>query len=235
MAASLDGAVAPRAGVRHRLTGAKAFEFVNDLRYTHDAVLVGVHTAIVDDPRLTVRPPRPRAVPYLRIVADDRGHLPLEGHLVRESATTPTLVVTTPAMPEERREALTARGVEVLVCPATPEGFVDLSAMLTALGSRGIVSILCEGGPTIAAAMLAGGHIGRVYWLVAPEILGSATLAPAIATTTRTPSRTPLRIDSTIMLGSDLLVTATPSKTASNHADGAELDPRKGSMSSSPG
>ncbi|HEY5093734.1 MAG TPA: bifunctional diaminohydroxyphosphoribosylaminopyrimidine deaminase/5-amino-6-(5-phosphoribosylamino)uracil reductase RibD [Candidatus Eremiobacteraceae bacterium] len=221
MAASLDGAVAPRAGVRHRLTGTKAFEFVNELRYTHDAVLVGVHTAIVDDPRLTVRPPRPRAVPYLRIVTDDRGHLPLDGHLVRDAATTPTLVVTTAAMPADRREALTEHGVEFLVCHATAEGYVDLGAMLTALGERGIISILCEGGPTIAAAMLAGAHVGRVYWLVAPEILGSATLAPAIATATRTPTRTGLRIDSIAMLGLDLLVTATPTKTAPIHADGS--------------
>ena len=220
MAASLDGAVAPRAGVRHRLTGTKAFEFVSELRYTHDAVLVGVHTAIVDDPRLTVRPPRPRAVPYLRIVTDDRGHLPLDGHLVRDAATTPTLVVTTAAMPLDRREELTNRSVELLVCPATPDGYVDLAAMLTALGERGVVSVLCEGGPTIAAAMLAGGHIGRVYWFVAPEILGSATLAPAIATSTRTPIRTGLRVDSIAMLGADLLVTATPSK--STHADGSK-------------
>ena len=99
MAASLDGAIAPRAGVRHRLTGTKAFEFVNELRFEHDAVLVGVHTAIVDDPRLTVRPARSRGVAYLRIVVDARGHLPLDGHLVRDAATSPTLVVTTEAMP----------------------------------------------------------------------------------------------------------------------------------------
>ena len=219
MAASLDGAVAPRAGVRHRLTGTKAFEFVSELRYEHDAVLVGVHTAIVDDPQLTVRPPRRRAVPYLRIVADDHGHLPLEGHLVRESTTTPTLVVTTSAMPDDRREALAKRGVEVLQCPASPEGYVDLSSMLEALGKRGIISVLCEGGPTLAASLLSGGHVGRIYWFVAPEVLGSATLAPAIATMNRTPMRTSLRIDSALMLGSDVLVTATPTNAAPNHHD----------------
>ena len=219
MAASLDGAVAPRAGVRHRLTGTKAFEFVSELRYEHDAVLVGVDTAIVDDPQLTVRPPRQLAVPYLRIVADDHGHLPLEGHLVRDSATTPTLVVTTSAMPDDRREALAKQRVEVLECAATHEGYVDLSSMLAILGKRGVISILCEGGPTLAASLLAGGHVGRVYWFVAPEVLGSAALAPAIATMNRTPMRTPLRIDSAVMLGSDVLVTATPTNAAPDHHD----------------
>jgi diaminohydroxyphosphoribosylaminopyrimidine deaminase/5-amino-6-(5-phosphoribosylamino)uracil reductase len=222
MAASLDGAIAPRAGVRHRLTGAKAFEFVNELRFEHDAVLVGVHTAIVDDPRLTVRPARPRAVPYLRIVADAHGHLPLDGHLIRDAATTPTLIVTTEAMPAGRRDELASLGVDVLICRATHDGYVDLAAMLTALADRGIVSVLCEGGPTLAASLLAGGHVGRVYWLIAPEILGSATLAPAIATSTRTPIPIGLRIDSTAMLGADLLVTATPSPTMLHRDHGME-------------
>jgi diaminohydroxyphosphoribosylaminopyrimidine deaminase/5-amino-6-(5-phosphoribosylamino)uracil reductase len=216
MAASLDGAVAPRAGVRHRLTGAKAFDFVNELRYEHDAILVGLHTAIVDDPKLTVRPARPRVVPYLRIVADAHGHLPLDGHLTRDAATIPTMVVGTEAMQAARRTALESRGVEVLICPATSEGYVDLASMLQVLGGRGIVSILCEGGPTLAASLLAGAHVGRVYWLIAPEILGSAVLAPAIATSTRTPSSIGLRIDSTAMLGSDLLITSTPLHTSSS-------------------
>jgi diaminohydroxyphosphoribosylaminopyrimidine deaminase/5-amino-6-(5-phosphoribosylamino)uracil reductase len=82
--------------------------------------------------------------------------------------------------------------------------------MLSVLGGRGIVSILCEGGPTLAASLLAGAHAGRVYWFIAPEILGSAALAPAIATSTRTPSSIALRIDSTAMLGADLLITGTP-------------------------
>jgi len=222
MAASLDGAIAPRAGVRHRLTGAKAFEFVNELRFEHDAVLVGVHTAIVDDPRLTVRPARSRAVPYLRIVADARGHLPLDGHLTRDAATTPTLVVTTEAMPPSRRDELASLGVGVLICRATHDGYVDLNYMLTTLADRGIVSVLCEGGPTLAAGLLTGGHVGRIYWLIAPEILGSATLAPAIATPTRMPIPTGLRIDSTEMLGPDLLVTATPSPTSSHRDHGME-------------
>jgi diaminohydroxyphosphoribosylaminopyrimidine deaminase/5-amino-6-(5-phosphoribosylamino)uracil reductase len=219
MAASLDGAIAPRAGVRHRLTGAKAFDFVNELRYEHDAVLVGVHTAIVDDPKLTVRPSRPRAVPYLRIVADAHGRLPLDGHLTRDVATTPTMVVGTDAMPAARRAALESRGIEVLICPATPNGYVDLASMLEKLGGRGIVSILCEGGPTLAGSLLAGVHVGRIYWFIAPEILGSAALAPAIATSTPTLSSIALRIDSTAMLGSDLLITSTPEHASTSQDD----------------
>jgi diaminohydroxyphosphoribosylaminopyrimidine deaminase / 5-amino-6-(5-phosphoribosylamino)uracil reductase len=94
--------------------------------------------------------------------------------------------------------------------------------MLTALADRGIVSVLCEGGPTLAAGLLAGGYIGRVYWLIAPEILGSATLAPAIAAASRVPIPTGLRIDSTVMLGPDLLVTATPSPTMSHRDHGMD-------------
>jgi diaminohydroxyphosphoribosylaminopyrimidine deaminase/5-amino-6-(5-phosphoribosylamino)uracil reductase len=145
--------------------------------------------------------------------------MPLESHLARDARATPTLVMTTETMPPDRREALAARGVEVLICPATPEGHVDLSYMLRALGARGVISVLCEGGPTMAASLLAGEHIGRIYWLIAPEILGSASLAPAIATSTGAPKSTRLRINSTEMLGADLLVTATLSHVPANGDD----------------
>jgi diaminohydroxyphosphoribosylaminopyrimidine deaminase/5-amino-6-(5-phosphoribosylamino)uracil reductase len=158
-------------------------------------------------------------VPYLRIVADAHGHLPLDGHLTRDAAATPTMVVGTGAMPAARRAELESCGVEVMICPATPEGYVNLASMLQMLGSRGIVSILCEGGPTLAASLLAGAHVGRVYWLVAPEILGSAAVAPAIATSTRTPTSIALRIDSTAMLGSDLLITSTPTTASTSPND----------------
>jgi diaminohydroxyphosphoribosylaminopyrimidine deaminase/5-amino-6-(5-phosphoribosylamino)uracil reductase len=217
MAASLDGAVAPRAGVHHRLTGPKAAAFVHQLRFDHDAILVGVHTAIVDDPQLTVRPSRPRHVPYLRIVADAHGKLPLDGHLVRDAAATPTMVVTTTAMPSQTRATLQEHGVEVSVLPATPQGHVDLDALLKELGRRNIVSVLCEGGPTLAASLLAGAHVGRVYWFIAPEILGSAASAPAIDAAPSTPSATGLRIESAVMLGADILVSATPTGRARTH------------------
>ncbi len=207
LAASIDGAIAPRAGVRHRLTGAKAAAFVYDLRYEHDAVLVGVHTAVTDDPELTVRPTRARAVPYLRIVADSHGRLPLTSHLVRDAAATPTMIATTAAIPAERRDALVERGVEIVTCATTSDGRVDLADLLFQLAQRGILSVLCEGGPTIAAALLAQKLVGKIYWLVAPEILGSATVAPVI---TSFAGAARLRIESAVMLGEDVLIEAVP-------------------------
>jgi len=207
MAASIDGAIAPRAGVRHRLTGVKAAAFVYDLRFEHDAVLVGVRTAMTDDPELTVRPTRPRAVPYLRIVADSLGRIPLTSHLVRDAAATPTMVATTAAIPAERRDALLELGVDVVTCAATSDEHVDLADLLSQLARRDILSVLCEGGPTIATALLAQRLVGKIYWLIAPEILGAASVAPAID---RVAGATRLRIESAVMLGEDVLVEALP-------------------------
>lgn len=207
MAASIDGAIAPRAGVRHRLTGVKAAAFVHDLRFEHDAVLVGVHTAITDDPELTVRPARHRAVPYLRIIADSKGRTPLESHLVRDAAATPTMIATTSAIPAERRDALLERGVQVMTCAAAPGGHVDLADLLSQLARRNVLSVLCEGGPTIATALLAQKLVGRIYWFIAPEILGAATVAPSID---RVAGAARLRIESAVMLGEDILIEAVP-------------------------
>ncbi len=205
MAASLDGAISPRPGARHRLTGAKAAAFVHQLRYEYDAVMVGAHTAVTDDPELTVRPTRPRAVPYLRIVVDSRGKIPLDLHLVRETRTAPTLIATTSAMPADRREALGELGVEVVTCRATATGFVDLEDLLSELGRRNVLSVLCEGGPTLATSLLAGKLVGRVYWLMSPEILGSARVAPAIDGVA---GGTRLEVESATMLGDDVLIEA---------------------------
>src|SRR5579872_507482 len=207
MAASIDGAIAPRAGVRHRLTGAKAAAFVYDLRFEHDAVLIGVHTAITDNPELTVRPARPRAVPYLRIIADSNGRTPLASHVVQDAATTPTMVAATTAIPAERRDALLERGVQVVTCASTPDGHVDLADLLSQLAQQNILSVLCEGGPTIATALLAQKLVGKIYWFIAPEILGAATVAPAID---RVAGAARLHLESAVMLGEDLLVEAVP-------------------------
>ena len=76
LAASLDGYVAAQPGSTW-LTGAHAREYVRELRATHDAVLVGAGTVRVDDPQLTVRPPRSRHRPYVRVVACESAPVPV--------------------------------------------------------------------------------------------------------------------------------------------------------------
>lgn len=207
MAQSVDGAIAPRPGERYALTGRAAAAHVRILRFEHDAVMVGVGTALVDDPQLTVRPFRARAVPYRRIIVDSTARLPLRSTLVKDRARVSTIIATTATAPHERVEALRAKGVEIIVCDALPDGNVDLRDLLARLGALGFLGVLCEGGPTLASALLDARLVDELHLLVAPVALGTSDVVPAFRKLSR-PNR--LRIRTVRRLGDDALIVARP-------------------------
>ncbi|MDR7498100.1 MAG: dihydrofolate reductase family protein, partial [Armatimonadota bacterium] len=88
-------------------------------------------------------------------------------------AEAPTLIATTAAAPAARIDAMRRAGVEVLVADGAG-GRVDLRALLEALGRRGLLSVLVEGGGTVNAAALEAGLVDRVIALVAPRLIGGA-------------------------------------------------------------
>lgn len=203
MAASLDGYVAPKPG-RHQLTGAPAQAFVRDLRGAYDAVLVGAGTVRSDDPLLTMRPPRARALPFRRVVACGRTPLPVDSRVFAPlEGYAPTLVLA----PAGAREAFAdlERVAEVVYVLAT-DGRLNLNEALRALRARGIASVLCEGGPTLAAALLGAGLVDRLDWLSAPVLLAGPESLPALEA--EAGLRTQIRPDRVERLGDDLLVSA---------------------------
>jgi diaminohydroxyphosphoribosylaminopyrimidine deaminase / 5-amino-6-(5-phosphoribosylamino)uracil reductase len=178
IAASLDGYAAPRPGA-FWLTDATARAFVRELRVAHDAVMVGAGTVATDDPLLTVRPPRARVVPYRRVVVCDRPPFPA-GRRVLEPADGygPTIVLVAGSVgPFRQLEGL----AEVVGVGADGSASVDMGAGLVALKQRGIASVLCEGGPRLAARLLARGLVDRIEWLVAPVTLAGPEAIAAIA------------------------------------------------------
>ena len=204
MAQSLDGKVAPKAGERVQLTGKRAQRLVRTLRFEHDAVMVGAGTVIVDDPQLTVRPYKPRRVPYTRIVVDAHGRLPLRAKILKDQLRARTIVVTTDQMPPDLTEQLQSRSISVLECSRDRNGLVDLHDALRRLAALQLVSILCEGGPTLAASLLGDRLASELLWLVAPVILGADAISVVGA------SETPvgLEADGVRRLGDDFALSA---------------------------
>ncbi len=184
MAASLDGFVAARRGEQHWLTGAPARELVRDLRVEHDAVMVGAGTIRVDDPLLTVRPHATRRKPYTRVVMCETDPIPAGSRVVMPppaapaDAYSPTIVLA-PGGARARFAALEA-AADVVYVGDDDARELDLGGALVALRARGISTVLCEGGPTLAGRLLAARLVQRVVWLVAPTFLSGEDAVPAL-------------------------------------------------------
>ena len=172
-AATLDGYVGDGTGVPRAISGVASHARVHLMRDQADAILVGVGTVLADDPRLTTRltPPAEGRDP-VRVVLDSRLRMPAEAAMLRSGSPSATLVLTAADPATARGEALARAGAEVVRVGAGPDG-VDLGAALRELGRRGLVSVLVEAGPTLAAALLRAGLVSRVSWFLAPLILGA--------------------------------------------------------------
>ncbi|MFL6225052.1 MAG: bifunctional diaminohydroxyphosphoribosylaminopyrimidine deaminase/5-amino-6-(5-phosphoribosylamino)uracil reductase RibD [Actinomycetes bacterium] len=222
-AASLDGKVAAPDGTSLWITGASARADPHRLRAEADAVCVGAGTALADDPRLTVRLPGRSGRQPLRVVVDAAGRVEATGHLFDGEAE--TLVATTPAAPAAAVDAWKAAGAEVLICeptvtvgggcggalPAPPVGQVDLHDLTRALGERGVLELLVEGGPRLQASLWAAGLADRLVWYLAPLAIGGEAapgLLGAGAATLADARR--LRLASVDRLGDDLRLVAYP-------------------------
>jgi diaminohydroxyphosphoribosylaminopyrimidine deaminase / 5-amino-6-(5-phosphoribosylamino)uracil reductase len=208
-AASLDGKLAAPDGTSQWITGPAARADAHRLRAEADAVCVGAGTALADDPRLTVRLPGWSGRQPLRVLVDAAGRVGAIGHLFDGEAE--TLVATTPAVPAAAVDAWKAAGAEVLMCEPDPTGqLVDLHDLARALGERGVLELLVEGGPRLQASLWAAGLADRLVWYLAPLAIGGA--APGLLGTgaaTLADARR-LRLASVDHLGDDLRVVAFP-------------------------
>lgn len=167
LALSLDGAIAGAGRTGGWLTGEESRQVVQTMRANADAIAVGVQTALADDPQLTARADPPPRVPPLRIVFDRSARLSSQSILARTARETPTMIITAPStlMPAD----LNQLGVEQLTAE-------DVDDALRQLKSRGVLSLIVEGGAGLAASFLAGDNVDRLAIFRAPIILGAGAL-----------------------------------------------------------
>jgi diaminohydroxyphosphoribosylaminopyrimidine deaminase / 5-amino-6-(5-phosphoribosylamino)uracil reductase len=168
LATSLDGRIATAAGESRWITGEAAREAVHRLRSEHDAVLVGVETAIADDPELTVRLPGYAGRQPARVVLDSRQRLDPLSKLVTRARDIPTFVVATTA-PDP---ALVAAGVKVLQVDALGEDRPDLETVVRRLAGERLARLFVEGGGQVAASFLRCGLVDAIEWFRAPLLIG---------------------------------------------------------------
>jgi diaminohydroxyphosphoribosylaminopyrimidine deaminase/5-amino-6-(5-phosphoribosylamino)uracil reductase len=179
LATTLDGRIATRSGESRWITGEAARRRAHALRADHDAVLVGIGTALADDPMLTCRLPGLGHRSPIRVVLDGQLRLPREWQVVATARSIPTWVVTQEGA-GGRGGVLRERGVEVIEVPTQGGGSLDLVSVMRALGGRGLTRVLCEGGSRVAAGLLRAGLVDRVAWFRAPSIIGGDGLPAAL-------------------------------------------------------
>ncbi|MFJ6570213.1 bifunctional diaminohydroxyphosphoribosylaminopyrimidine deaminase/5-amino-6-(5-phosphoribosylamino)uracil reductase RibD [Streptomyces sp. NPDC091292] len=208
-AATLDGRTAAADSTSRWISSAASRADVHRLRAESDAVVVGSGTARADDPHLAVRG-HDGATQPLRVVVDTTATAVKPGARVLDGAA-PTLIAVAEDA-DARHLTATGHRPEVVRLPraTTGHGGLDVLALLDALHTRGVRSVLLEGGATLAGAFVAAGAVDRVIGYLAPVLLGAG---PAVLTgagiTTLTEA---LRLDvvETHRIGSDLRITAVP-------------------------
>jgi diaminohydroxyphosphoribosylaminopyrimidine deaminase / 5-amino-6-(5-phosphoribosylamino)uracil reductase len=176
-AMTLDGKVATRTGDSQWISGEDSRALAHEWRAAVDAVVVGIGTALADDPQLTARPEGALvATPYQprRVVFDTLARLPPSSRLVAAAAEIPLTVVVSRAAARADTDGLEAAGAQVLVATGENEPARVRSA-LEQLGTMGVASLLLEGGPHLAGAFFDAGEIDEVRLFLAPLLLGGSS------------------------------------------------------------
>lgn len=177
VATTLDGRIATQTGESKWITGTAARARGQHLRATHNAILIGIETALRDDPQLTCRLPGMGDQSPVRIVLDSSLRLPLSAGLVATAGSQPTWVVTTVNADTARAQALEDKQVIVIRVDAGEDGRPAIGAVVAALAEKGLNRVLVEGGGTVAGAFLRGDLADELAWFRTPSVMGGDGLA----------------------------------------------------------
>lgn len=166
-AMTMDGKIATYTGDSKWVTGEEARHHVHELRKRYSAIMVGIGTVLADDPLLNCR--IEEGVDPVRVVCDSKLRIPLDSQMVKTAKDIPTIVCYADGQ-DEKLAALRAAGVELI--HNSQEGKVDFTAIMKELGSRGIDSVIVEGGGTFHGTVLKSGLVKKIYCYIAPKLIG---------------------------------------------------------------
>jgi diaminohydroxyphosphoribosylaminopyrimidine deaminase/5-amino-6-(5-phosphoribosylamino)uracil reductase len=172
LAVSADGKAGAAGRKPVAISGAAVRDRVHLLRAKSDAIMIGIGTALADDPMLTCRLPGMAKNSPVRIVADSMLRLPVHSRLVRSAHDTPVWTIAGALAPQDAELVLLAKGVEVLRSPHSTDP-LDLKDALGFLAAKGITRLMVEGGPTLAAALIAADLVDEAYLFHSPAIVGA--------------------------------------------------------------
>ena len=167
LALTLDGRIAAREGDSKWITGARARRYAHRLRYEYDALLVGIHTILRDDPSLDVRWSLRK--PITRVVLDSTLRTPSDARIFR--VPDPVIIFHCQQAPHERIKILAEKAT--LVCVKKKENLLDWSGILEHLERARMTSLVIEGGGQVAGSALRAGIVQKTAFFYGPKIVGA--------------------------------------------------------------
>lgn len=201
-AMTLDGKIATKTG-SSEISGKEDILRVHELRKDVDAIMVGINTVITDDPKLTVHKiPAKKQDNPLRVVVDSKARTPIFSRILNSDA--PTIIAVTEIASSARIKELNEIA-EVLICG---KNSVDLDDLMIKLGSRGVETLMLEGGSTLNYSMLISGLVSEMRVCIAPMIAGgkeAKTLVDGIGVNYMKDS-IKLKLKKSYKLGEDIVV-----------------------------
>lgn len=165
LAVSADGKIAAAGHKRVAISGEAANARIHLLRAQNDAILIGIGTAMADDPLLTCRLPGMEKRSPVRVVLDRALRLSNDSKLVHSARQTPLWVMTSELSEAHSEMKLGGAGAHVFRLPTGKQPGLDLHGVLHTLSAQGITRLMVEGGAKVASAFLEAGLVDE-FWLV---------------------------------------------------------------------
>ena len=205
-ATTLDGRIATASGDSKWITGVTARSFAHGLRASHDAIMVGIGTALADQPSLTCRLPGLEDQSPVRIVADTSLRISSDSNIVKTATNIPTWIITSTGVNLDRCDELKSLGVIVIKIAVGKDGRLDLIELANELGKRGLTRVLVESGGELAAALAKHNLIDQLAWFRSAKLVGGDGLSSfgafGINDITKSPS---FYRESLLSVGEDIL------------------------------
>jgi diaminohydroxyphosphoribosylaminopyrimidine deaminase/5-amino-6-(5-phosphoribosylamino)uracil reductase len=167
---SLDGRISRVRGQGGPITGPESLRRVHELRNQLDAILIGIGTALIDNPSLTTRLENGRDP--LRVILDSQLRLPPEAKMLRQQSNAKTWIFCGLDAPVEQQKKLEQAGAIIHQVNTDQDRRLDLKQVLQHIGKSGLSSVLAEGGAAVHGAFLRAGLVDEACLFVAPCFIG---------------------------------------------------------------
>lgn len=179
-AMTLDGKIATATGQSKWITNETSRAYGYKLRDIYDGIMVGINTVIEDNPMLTARVDGGKNP--IRIVVDSSLRIDINANVVQDKSAK-TIIATTDKADKDKILKLQAQDVDVIVVDKDENDKVDIEKLLDILGQQNICSILVEGGATLNGSFVAKKLVDKVYFFIAPKIIGGKEAKTPVAGT----------------------------------------------------